>query len=99
MDKGKYPSQLNPQDAGGVYHNLDGDKVTNLSGLHCEGFERFVEGLQPASGQLAVRCCDSQVDCPVPGPGERCSDVLRGNYGPCGERKEPGKRDDDVNAD
>ncbi|KAF7424674.1 hypothetical protein PC9H_009985 [Pleurotus ostreatus] len=56
MDRANYPSQLNPEDEDGVYHNLDGDNATDLSGRRCEAFEWYVECLQPASGQLAVRC-------------------------------------------
>ncbi|KAF8756556.1 hypothetical protein RHS01_04495 [Rhizoctonia solani] len=77
-------SQLNPSDGGGQYDSSGGDGGRgNPEGSVCEGYNHYVELLEPGSGRACIRCCQDTNDCPLSMDTSGCPAVIPGNYDGC----------------
>ncbi|KAG9049455.1 hypothetical protein FS837_010259 [Tulasnella sp. UAMH 9824] len=73
--------RLNPADAGGQYDSDGGDGGNgNPIGSECEGFNSYVELIEPAGPRACIRCCMDPADCPVTMDTAGCPSVIPGAY-------------------
>ncbi|KAG8910936.1 hypothetical protein FRC01_006033 [Tulasnella sp. 417] len=76
--------RLNPADAGGQYDSNGGDGgAGNPAGSQCEGFNSYVELIEPAGPRACIRCCMDPADCPLTMDTSGCHAVIPGNYFDC----------------
>ncbi|KIM34897.1 hypothetical protein M413DRAFT_79938, partial [Hebeloma cylindrosporum] len=76
--------RINPDDDGGQYDSSGGSEGTgNPVGSVCEGYNHYVELLEPAGSRACIRCCDDPDDCPTHMDKEGCPEVIPGNYFDC----------------
>ncbi|CAE6388783.1 unnamed protein product [Rhizoctonia solani] len=74
-------SQLNPGDGGGQYDSSGGDGGRgNPEGSVCEGYNHYVELLEPGANRACIRCCQDTNDCPLTMDTSGCPAVIPGNY-------------------
>ncbi|CEL52572.1 hypothetical protein RSOLAG1IB_05777 [Rhizoctonia solani AG-1 IB] len=77
-------SQLNSNDGGGQYDSSGGDGGRgNPEGSACEGYNHYVELLEPGSNRACLRCCQDYNDCPLSMDTSGCPAVIPGNYDGC----------------
>ncbi|KIO29390.1 hypothetical protein M407DRAFT_242625 [Tulasnella calospora MUT 4182] len=76
--------RLNPADAGGQYDSNGGDTGEgNPIGSQCEGYNSYVELIEPAGNRACIRCCNDPADCPLTMDTSGCAAVIPGNYFDC----------------
>ncbi|KAI8084513.1 uncharacterized protein BX664DRAFT_337164 [Halteromyces radiatus] len=66
--------QLSHTDGGGQYDNKD------ISDVTCNGYDYFVNMLEPDNGQYCIRCCESQSDCNLGESTKGCEAIVPGDY-------------------
>ncbi|KAB5592793.1 putative effector protein [Ceratobasidium theobromae] len=77
-------SQLNDGDGGGQYDSSGGDGGQgNPQGSACEGYNHYVELVEPDVGRACIRCCNDYNDCPLDRDTAGCPNVIQGNYSGC----------------
>lgn len=77
--------RLNPNDAGGQYDSSGGAGGRgNPEGSVCNGYNHYVELVEPRGPRACIRCCDDFDDCPVNKDTSGCPAVIPGNYFNCG---------------
>ncbi|KAF1796698.1 hypothetical protein FB192DRAFT_1253523, partial [Mucor lusitanicus] len=72
IDRAAY--QLDPNDGGGQYDNMDIKDVT------CNGYKYFVNLIEPDANVFCIRCCESQSDCNLGISTYGCERVVPGDY-------------------
>ncbi|KAJ1305981.1 hypothetical protein OPQ81_010696 [Rhizoctonia solani] len=76
--------QLNPSDGGGQYDSSGGDRGRgNPEGSVCEGYNHYVQLLEPSANRACIRCCQDTNDCPLTMDTSGCAAVIPGNYAGC----------------
>ncbi|ELU36772.1 hypothetical protein AG1IA_09202 [Rhizoctonia solani AG-1 IA] len=77
-------SSYHGRDGGGQYDSSGGDGGRgNPEGSVCEGYNHYVELLEPGSGRACIRCCQDTNDCPLSMDTSGCPAVIPGNYDGC----------------
>ncbi|KAB5592792.1 putative effector protein [Ceratobasidium theobromae] len=75
-------SQLNDNDGGGQYDSSGGaGSQGNPRGSKCEGYNHYVELVEPDVGRACIRCCQNPSDCPLTMDTAGCPAVISGTYG------------------
>lgn len=72
IDRTKY--SLKRTDGGGQYD------MKAPVGARCQGYNYFVELIEPDTNIYCIRCCKNKLDCPVNKSTYGCKKVLGGNY-------------------
>ncbi|KDR79458.1 hypothetical protein GALMADRAFT_63310, partial [Galerina marginata CBS 339.88] len=76
--------RINANDGGGQYDSSGGVGGNgNPEGSACEGYNHYVELLEPAGPRACIRCCDDPADCPTTMDTSGCPNVIPGNYFDC----------------
>ncbi|CAE6388801.1 unnamed protein product [Rhizoctonia solani] len=74
-------SQLNDNDGGGQYDSSGGDGgAGNPRGSKCQGYNHYVEIIEPDVGRACIRCCQQYNDCPLDKDTAGCPAVVPGDY-------------------
>lgn len=66
--------ELNPNDGGGQYDNMDIKNVT------CNGYKYFVNLIEPDANVFCIRCCEKQSDCNLGISTYGCEKIVPGDY-------------------
>ncbi|KAK4509610.1 Arf GTPase arf1 [Mucor velutinosus] len=72
IDRAAY--QLDPNDGGGQYDNMDIKNVT------CNGYKFFVNLIEPDANVFCIRCCENQSDCNLGISTYGCERIVPGDY-------------------
>jgi hypothetical protein len=72
IDRTKY--SLKASDGGGQYDNKD------IHGVTCNGWNYFVNLIEPDANVFCIRCCKSQSDCKLGISTHGCEAIVPGNY-------------------
>ncbi|CEP17590.1 hypothetical protein [Parasitella parasitica] len=72
IDRSAY--KLSSSDGGGQYDNLDVKKTT------CNGFQYFVNLIEPDANVFCIRCCQRPSDCNLGISTYGCEKIIPGNY-------------------
>ncbi|KAI9275950.1 hypothetical protein BDA99DRAFT_416864, partial [Phascolomyces articulosus] len=75
LDPAKYG--LLPDDEGGQYDDHGKGKPI---GAKCEGYNYFVNLLEPSNSRFCIRCCKSKSDCNTGRSQYGCINVIPGDY-------------------
>ncbi|KAH7334664.1 hypothetical protein B0J17DRAFT_770245 [Rhizoctonia solani] len=74
-------SQLNDNDGGGQYDSSGGaGGAGNPRGSKCQGYNHYVEIVEPDVGRACIRCCRQYSDCPLDKDTAGCPAVVPGTY-------------------
>lgn len=77
--------RLNPSDGGGQYDSSGGvGGDGNPAGSKCDGYNHYVEIIEPSDKRFCIKCCDNPDDCPLTMDLSGCPAVVNGNYFNCG---------------
>ncbi|KAJ8072035.1 hypothetical protein PM082_015593 [Marasmius tenuissimus] len=76
--------RLNPGDGGGQYDSSGGRGGRgNPRDSVCDGYQHYVQLLEPAASRACIKCCDNLDDCPTKMDRAGCVAVIPGNYFDC----------------
>ncbi|KAF7726217.1 hypothetical protein EC973_009015 [Apophysomyces ossiformis] len=71
-------AQLNPNDQGGQFD------TRAPQGASCEGYQYFINLIEPAEYDYCIRCCHTKEYCNAGASQDGCRKLIDGNYSPAG---------------